>query len=137
MGQRASASILLVEPEPALCQVLSEAFSDEGLSVTLCSNLADVARAVAAGRGEVAVVDAPPGSDVERLAEMDRRYLAAVAQRVPTIVHSAHLWARELTAEELGVLAIVLKPCDLEQLCRLVRTAARQGRPLHGAGASE
>jgi hypothetical protein len=50
------------------------------------------------------------------LTDEHRAILRDLGARAPVILCSAELWARDLTAEELGVAAVLPEPFDLDVL---------------------
>src|SRR3954447_10568587 len=115
------AAVFLVEDDPTLRELLSEAFADDGHEVVVLDDVEQV-REHARERAGVAVVDGWGTSHVA-LAPCERQALRALAATVPTILLSGRAWAEHVDADELGVVAVLIKPADLGSLLDLVTRA--------------
>jgi two-component system, NtrC family, nitrogen regulation response regulator GlnG len=117
--------VLVFEDDVAIRSVLDEALVGMGLRVQVCHSLADLMSSV--GSGDVALVVTDFwGADHLSLAELDRRVLARLGKLAPTIVLSARAWTRDETAETLGVVRLLLKPFEIDQLETAVQDCLRK-----------
>jgi CheY-like chemotaxis protein len=112
-------SVLLYEDDCAIREFVAEVLSDEGHQVLVCDSLQAVQRAAEADPSALALVDTWDAS-FYRLAAPQRQAICSLAERVPTVMLTTHAWALETTAEELGLLALVPMPMDLDQLVETV-----------------
>jgi DNA-binding NtrC family response regulator len=119
-------AVYLVEDDAALRDLLSEAFEDDGHQVIMLHDVDQIADQVArTGRG-VAVVDGW-GTSHRELCEADRDKLQRLAATVPTIVMTGRAWVERVRPEELGVLAVLNKPADLNCLLDLIASTTADG----------
>jgi DNA-binding response OmpR family regulator len=86
----------------------------------------DLYAAAFRGLGELAIVDSL-GSYLG-LCPSEREALAALGKALPLIYMTAHTWAMRVAPSDLGVMAIVLKPFDLDALLKTVEAAVAQRR---------
>jgi len=112
-------SVLLLEDEPDLRDVLELAFADDGYRVVVCESPAQVIEVAKVSLPSLAVVDFW-GRNQTDLSEDDRADLRQFASAVPTILTTAWPWAARETAADLGVLSIVPMPFDLDEVSTLV-----------------
>jgi DNA-binding NtrC family response regulator len=119
--------ILLYEDDQAIRDVVAEVLRDEGHQVLVCTTLQAVQSVARADPTALALVDTW-GSGFLHLDEGARQDIRGFAQRIPTIMLTAHVWAQETPADELGLLALLRMPLDLEQLLETVgQHSARLG----------
>jgi DNA-binding NtrC family response regulator len=112
-------SVLLYEDDCLLRGLVTKALRDAGHDVVICRSLHEVQRAAAADPTALALVDAW-GTTFYRLDEGQRPHIRQFAQRVPTVMMTANIWAHPAKAKELGLLAVVGMPLELEQLVETV-----------------
>jgi DNA-binding response OmpR family regulator len=112
-------AVLLVEDDVALREVLAEALRAEGHVVQICRNPAELTDHSLHRDDTVAVVDAWGTSHLELL-EPERLSIEKLASALPTIMVTGRAWAEQIDAVELGLLALLPKPADLENLLALV-----------------
>ena len=124
-----SGSVLLLEPDPALSEILTEALREAQLTVAPYTEMSQLLTAAEAGQGDVAVLDPASEADLAPDAEREHSFVR-VADRIPTIILSTYAWTQNRSAEELGVLAVISQPTDLDALCSLIGLAAEQAREL-------
>ena len=84
-----SGSVLLLESDAALSDILSEALSEEQLAVGRYTTMNQLLAAVEDGRGDVAVLDPAKETDLAPGANGDHAFVR-VADRIPTIVLSTY-----------------------------------------------
>jgi DNA-binding NtrC family response regulator len=120
-------TVWLVEHDEAFREVLAEALREEGFEVRLCSRSSDLIGGLTATADNVAVLDgwgvSYSGLDCE-----ERWALKSVAATLPTIVVSSRTWVEQERADELGLVALLRKPIDLDQLLDSVEGAAATNR---------
>ena len=117
--------LLLLEDDPAIRELLSELLVGEGHQVRICSSPQELYAATGDAEGQLALVD-PWGGSYYSLSTDDRDALVLLARSVPTIVLTAREWATRQTAEELGLVALLRKPFDVEELVTVVRRPVGQ-----------
>ena len=93
--------VLLMEDQEVLLALLEELLTDDGIAVTVSRSLAETYAAAASGAIAVAVVDSW-GASHETLEPAERQQIQHLAQLVPTVLVSGRVWARHVTAQELG-----------------------------------
>jgi len=132
--------VLVVDDEPVVREVLRTILEQEGCIPLEASNGAEALDILREGRAEVAIVDLwmPKMNGVEFLEAVDLMGL-----RMTKIVLSAHVTASSTERlRALGVVQILKKPFDIEQIKAAVRECLRGdddglGAPSQQAGASQ
>lgn len=122
-----AAHVLFYGPHDAVRDILDQVLG--GLEVgTLDAypTFFDLYAAAFRGLGELAIVDSLGG--YLGLCPREREALAALGKALPIIYMTAHTWAMRLAPSDLGVMAIVLKPFDLDALLKTVEAAVAQRR---------
>ena len=115
-------TILIVDDDPGILDVLEQALTAEGYRVVLASNGREaLARAAEAGPDVMLVDLMMPVMDGWQFVRECRA--TSVCADTPVIILSAARALRD-TAAELGVQAIVAKPFDLGDLLNLVAACA-------------
>lgn len=120
-------TVWLVEDDATLRDVLCDALRGDGFDVAFCQSVAQVPSHVATRRDSVAIVDGW-GRTHLTLAPDVRSTIRQVAASVPTIVVTGRAWSERETASDLGVLALMTKPIDLDDLLDAVHHAALLAR---------
>ncbi len=128
----AAGSVLLLEDEPMIREVLELVLADSGHSVRVCDSPDQVCAAAAETPGALAVVDFW-GRSHQTLHDDERAEVVRLAQAVPTILVTGRTWATDEVAQELGALAVVPKPFDVDNLSDLVASSLTQ---IHAGGAA-
>jgi DNA-binding NtrC family response regulator len=116
----AHASILLLEDDPQIRDLLTEVLISDGYPVHTCASVDDLRQVGSAGEFTLAIVDAW-GESYNALSEVERREIQDVARTIPTVMVTARRWAQTTVPAELGLLALVGKPFDLDELLALVK----------------
>ncbi|MDP8925291.1 MAG: hypothetical protein M3O34_20795 [Chloroflexota bacterium] len=119
----ARGSVLILEDDPIICELLECVFADDGHHVRVCSTpdqLLDVAGELPSA---LAVVDFW-GNGHQELAGEERDQFTRLTRAVPTILITGRAWADRETGDELGLVAIVKKPFDVFDLTGLVSDLA-------------
>jgi DNA-binding NtrC family response regulator len=112
--------VLLFEDDLQLNELLRDALGERGLDVVSCPSLPELYTAIVDQRGDLAVVDCWSRT-YQTLLPHDRAEIVQLAEAIPTIMITARTWAKSVSAQELGLLALLEKPFDLEQLCGTVQ----------------
>ena len=115
-------TILLVEDEPLVRDLLEAILTDDGHEVRVCASYEQLLEIAAVCPGALAIADFW-GQSHQELDDGEREQVVGVARVVPTIVVTGRTWARTATAEELGLVALVRKPFDLDEMVALVSHA--------------
>jgi DNA-binding response OmpR family regulator len=114
--------VLLMEDEDTLREVLSEALTGEGYEVETSRTFAELYRAATELRGDLALADFW-GPSQRCLTDEDRAQIAQLTRLIPVILMTARGWAGQVTAEQLGTLALLRKPFELEEMLAAVGAA--------------
>jgi DNA-binding response OmpR family regulator len=119
--------VLLYEEDQAIRTFVAEALRDEGHQVLVCTTLQAVQSVAMADPTALALVDTW-GPHFIRLDDDGRQEIRGFAECIPTIMLTAHAWAQGTPADELGLLALLPMPLELEQLIKVVgQHSARLG----------
>jgi len=117
------ALVYLVEDDAALRSLLAEVLTDEGHTVVVLRTVEQLTSQGDGSRG-VAVIDVW-GVDMRELGSAERQTIREISARMPTIVLSGRAWVETAQREDLGLVALLSKPTDLDALLVLVgQTAA-------------
>lgn len=134
--------LLILEDDNFCLDLLETALTAEGHIVSVCQSPEDVLVLSRRFPDAIALVDFWGRSQLT-LKEDERSDFLRLASAVPTILLTSRHWAEKCRPEELGVLAIIPKPFDIEMLYSTVvacagRDQARllRSEPNHGAGGS-
>ena len=131
--------VLLFEDDLALREMLQEALHDDGYTVTVCESLAEIAASAEEDSSTVALVDGW-GESYRDLQSGEADEIHHFAARIPTVMLTGRDWARTVSADDLGLVALLKKPIELDELSsalkRLVarltdRSSAAQERSRH------
>jgi DNA-binding response OmpR family regulator len=117
-GRRA----LLLEDDVALRDLLVEAFAGEGYEVQACDSFDEVRKAASRAEADIVIADFWGGSQ-RTLPESDRDEIRELCSYLPVVLLTGCSWAADTTAEELGAIALIRKPFDLDVLLRTVDAA--------------
>ena len=118
---------LLLEDDVALRDLLTEAFAGENIEVRICDSFAEVREAAKQREGDIVIADFWGGSQ-RTLPQSDREDIRELASYLPVVLLTGRTWAAETSAEELGALALIRKPFDLDDLLRTVEGAVGNGQ---------
>ncbi len=119
---------LLLEDDVALRDLLLEAFAGENIEVRICDSFVDVREAAKRKEADIVVADFWGGSQ-RTLPESDREDIRELTSYLPVILLTGRTWAAETSAEELGAVALIRKPFDLDDLLRTVEQAVGDRQP--------
>jgi DNA-binding response OmpR family regulator len=111
---------LVLEDDACLQAVLVDVLRDEGIAHRVCESYAEL-RAAAAEGGVVAVLADFWGSSHLELAAAERQEIRELGGFASTILLTGRTWARRELAEELGVVCLLRKPLDIEELVAQLR----------------
>ncbi len=122
-----SVPILLLEDDPLIRDLLEAVLSDEGHEVRACSSRDQLLTAASSLPGALAVVDFW-GTSHRDLSDDERQEVVDLAQAVPTILVTGRTWAEHEVADDLGCVAIIGKPFDVDQVVEVVSSSVAQLR---------
>ena len=114
-----SGTVLLLEDEPVLSDMLVCLLTDDGHRVEVCASPAHLIERAAEAPGALAVVDFW-GQSHRCLIDEERAQVIRLAQAVPTILVTGRTWAANASQQELGLLGLVMKPFDIDALTAFV-----------------
>jgi DNA-binding response OmpR family regulator len=117
------APIAILDDDATLRELLRDVLEVEGCSVVVCSSLMELHQA--AVRGAVLAIVDGWGSGHLTLGDIERQQIIDLARLVPTVLMSGRTWAAKVTAGELGLVALLPKPFDLQALLDIVRARQR------------
>jgi len=116
-----SGTVLLLEDDDGIRDVVSLVLRDDGHDVRPCGSAEEVADLAAATPAALAVVDFW-GTSHATLADDERDELADLARAIPTVLITGRDWASDEMARELGLAAVVRKPFEVDDLSEVVRS---------------
>jgi DNA-binding NtrC family response regulator len=133
-------SVLLYQDDAAIRGFVADVLRDEGHQVQICTSLQAVRDAATTNPTALALVDTWE-PDSYSLDAPQRDAIRAFAAQVPTVMLTAQAWATATPPSELGLLALLPMPIDLDllvdtvgqQVARLVelsQAAREQSRQL-------
>lgn len=111
-----------MEDDQDLREAVMILLTDCGMEVTAVESFQELSAAVAQGRGDCVLTDAL-GASAQSLDGETRRWLLELGKMAPVVLMTAHGWASDTTAGELGVTVILSKPFDLDDLVQAVGQA--------------
>ncbi len=117
-----SGTVLLLEDDPGLRDLLEAVLTDDGQDVRPCESPEQLLRVAAESPAALALVDFW-GESHRALSDAEREQVTALGRAVPTIMITARAWALSETAASLGLVALVPKPFDMDDLVALVSAA--------------
>ena len=116
-------TVLVIEDDPNILDILLEGLSDEGYRTVGAANLADAVAGLAMGRFDVILADAfrPLGLVVagEQWAILES--LRRAARATPIVIITAHEISDYADFREHGFAGVLAKPFDLDELYAAVR----------------
>lgn len=115
--------VLVVEDDPSIRVLVTELLSDEGYAFALATTHAEALALATAERFDVCLCDGF-GRTHGELSDGDRQLLGQLDAAVPTVLCTAHAWARRLDPTAVGVSDVLAKPFDSAgMLAALLRAA--------------
>jgi DNA-binding response OmpR family regulator len=114
--------VLLLEDDAALCGVLHDLLIDEGFEAVVCESYRHLLQYAEEGSGDLCIADFW-GTAHLMLDEAQRMEILRLAAAAPLILLTGRTWATELRAGDLGAVAIVRKPFDVDVLMGAVNQA--------------
>jgi CheY-like chemotaxis protein len=118
-----SPQLLVVEDDPAICDLVRECLEAEGYAVVTADGMERAVAALTQRQFDLVLSDvidkATPASDTDRWHNLDR--LRTLAGGAPTIVFTAHGGHDFAEFREHGFSDLLLKPFDLDDLVAVVQ----------------
>jgi DNA-binding NtrC family response regulator len=115
-------NIYLFEDDESLRALVAELLRDElDAQISECHNLAELHELCASKPPDLIVADFW-GTSHLRLADAERSEISMLAAIAPLVLVSARNWAFDTPATELGVVALMAKPLDLDGFVEILRT---------------
>jgi DNA-binding NtrC family response regulator len=122
-------NIYLFEDDDSLRALLVELLHDDlHATVSVCHGLAELQEQCAAAPPDLIVADFWGASHLH-LADNERSEISSLAAIAPMVLVSARNWALDAQASELGVVALMPKPLDIEGLLGVLRTTLSNPTP--------
>jgi DNA-binding NtrC family response regulator len=128
------ATVLLLEDDDGVREVLSCLLADDGHDVQACTSTQEILDRAVVTLHPLAVVDFWGASYLTLVAE-ERVQLADLARTVPTVLVTACSWASPEVAQELGLAALVRMPFDVGEVSEVVRSCVAQAQAASAAPA--
>jgi DNA-binding NtrC family response regulator len=113
-------TVLLYQNDQGLRDVVLAVLTDEGHPVIACDSLAEVQARSRMDPTALALIDTW-GPSYGVLAESERQNISAFAAQVPSVMLTARSWSQAVSADELGLLALLETPIGLDQLVDTIR----------------
>jgi AmiR/NasT family two-component response regulator len=111
--------------------LLAEVLREElGARLETCAAMAELQSHCATRRPDLIVADFW-GTSHLTLVEAERSEIAALAAMAPVVLVSARNWALDAQARDLGLVALLTKPLDIDQFVVVLR-AALAATPIPG-----
>ena len=115
--------VILLKDDTAQRKLLLELFTTEGMDVLVCATLPQVYTALERHPEAVVVADSWATGDQSDLGQQQRSEIEELGRRARLIVATGREWGRQVVPGELGTVAVVPKPYDLDDLLDRVRIA--------------
>ena len=129
-----SGPVLLLEDDPMIRDLLEAVLSDEGHDVRSFGSREQLVSAAREAPGALAVVDFW-GTSHQTLSDEERREVVALAETVPTVLVTGRTWAQRRAVDELGCVAVIMKPFDVDEVVAVVSSWAARDGAVGGAAA--
>jgi DNA-binding NtrC family response regulator len=127
-----AALIYLLEDDASLRALLAEVLGEElGARLELCATMAELQQHCATDRPDLIVADFW-GTSHLALDEAERSEITALASIAPVVLVSGRNWALNAQAAELGLVALLTKPLDIDRFIVVLR-AALAATPIRGS----
>src|ERR1700694_1953613 len=124
--------IYLLEDDVSLRELLAEVLREElDARLEACATIVELQHHCARGKPDLIVADFW-GTSHLTLDEAERSEINALAAIAPVVLVSARNWALDVTASELGLVALLAKPLDIDLFVAVLRTALA-GTPILGS----
>jgi len=124
--------IYLLEDDGSLRELLAEVLREElGARLEVCATMAELQTHCQAARPDLIVADFW-GTSHLTLDDAERSEITALTEIAPVVLVSARNWALDAQAQELGLVALLTKPLDIDGFVTVVR-AAIAAMPLLGS----
>jgi DNA-binding response OmpR family regulator len=127
-----SGTVLLLEDDDSIRDLLSLVLSEDGHDVRPCDSAEEIVDLAAATPDALAVVDFW-GTSHASLASDERDLLSNFAHTVPTVLVTGRDWASEQVVQDLGLAALVRKPFDVDEMSEVVRSCVAKVQADSGA----
>ena len=115
--------IYLLEDDGGLRELLAEVLHEElGAQLELCATMAELQAHCQENKPDLIVADFW-GTSHLTLHDAERSELTALTAIAPVVLVSARNWALDAQAAELGLVALLTKPLDIDRFVTVLRTA--------------
>ena len=124
--------IYLLEDDVSLRELLAEVLREEvGAQLEACATMVELQEHCAGRKPDLIVADFW-GTSHLTLDETERSEISTLAAIAPVVLVSARNWALDVKASDLGLVALLVKPLDIEKFVAVLRTAL-VGTPILGS----
>ncbi len=118
-----AALIYLLEDDASLRELMAEVLREElDARLEACATMSELRAHCTTCAPDLIVADFWGASHLT-LAAAERSEISALAAIAPLVLVSARNWAQDVRATDLGLVALLPKPLDLEGFVRALRTA--------------
>jgi DNA-binding NtrC family response regulator len=114
--------ILVADDELEIASLMTEMLVDDGHTAAYVTSADEAQQRALAEPWDVVILDtfnataaAGPDPQLQKLVRI-------LAPQAAVVITTGHLWGQQLTAEQVGVSALLLKPFDMDELLRVVKT---------------
>jgi DNA-binding NarL/FixJ family response regulator len=114
-----SATVLVLEDDPSIRELIEDVLEEAGVKAHPCDS-PEQAIQMAGELGSALLVADFWGVSHHDLASNEREEIVRLAEAVPTIMVTARAWAGHQTASDMGLVALVRKPFDVDDLRQIV-----------------
>jgi DNA-binding response OmpR family regulator len=115
--------IYLLEDDGSLRELLSEVVREElGARLEACATMAQLQGHCATSKPDLIVADFW-GTSHLTLDEAERSEITALAEVAPLVLVSARNWAQDAQPSDLGLVALLTKPLDIDSFLSVLRAA--------------
>ena len=115
--------IYLLEDDTSLRELLAEVLREDlDARLEVCATMAELQRHCATMTPDLIVADFW-GTSHLTLDDAERSEITALAAIAPVVLVSARNWALDAQASDLGLVALLTKPLDIDRLIAVLRAA--------------
>jgi DNA-binding response OmpR family regulator len=115
--------ILVADDEPQIAALVTELLQDEGHTAVHVTSADEAQQRALAEPWDVVMLDTFSSTALDGPDAQLQELVRVLAPRAAVVITTGYSWAQQLTPEQVGARALLLKPFDLDELLRVVDTA--------------